>query len=61
MAAILDHIHMGCTNVHDRVRSPAGRRHGSTTTPVCRQHQYRPKATPLGGAYIEIESIADPF
>jgi hypothetical protein len=64
MAAILDHIHMGCANVYttafDLMKSTRlGHYDGGFTGNVTIGH----KAVPLGGKgiYLEIESIVDPF
>jgi hypothetical protein len=64
MAAILDHIHMGCANVHTTAfdltkATKLGHYDGGFSGNVTIGH----KAVPLGGngAYLEIESIVDPF
>ena len=63
MAATLDHIHMGCTNVYTTAfdlmnATKIGHYDGGfASTIVIGQ-----KTMPLGGgAYVEIESIVDPF
>ena len=63
MAAILDHIHIGCANVYTTAfdlmkATKLGHYDGGFSGNVTVGH----KAVPLGGgAYIEIESIVDPF
>jgi hypothetical protein len=64
MAAILDHIHIGCTNVYTTAfelmkTTKLGHYDGGFTGNIAIGH----KAVPLGGAgvYLEIESIVDPF
>jgi len=63
MTAILDHIHMGCANVYttafDLMKATRiGHYDGGFVGSVTVGH----KTMPLGGgAYLEIESIVDPF
>jgi hypothetical protein len=63
MAAILDHIHMGCANVYTTAfdlmkATKLGHYDGGFVGNVTVGH----KTMPLGGgAYLEIESIVDPF
>jgi hypothetical protein len=64
MAAILDHIHLGCANVYTTAfdltkTTKLGHYDGGFTGNVTIGH----KAVPLGGTgvYLEIESIVDPF
>ena len=64
MAAILDHIHMGCANVYTTAfdltkTTRIGHYDGGFAGNVTIGH----KTVPLGGSgvYIEIESIVDPF
>jgi Glyoxalase-like domain len=64
MAAILDHIHMGCANVYTTAfdltkTTRIGHYDGGFVGNVTIGH----KTVPLGGSgvYIEIESIVDPF
>src|SRR5579864_1569886 len=64
MAAILDHIHMGCANVYTTAfdlmkTTKIGHYDGGFTGDVT----IGQKAVPLGGSgvYIEIESIVGPF
>jgi Glyoxalase-like domain len=64
VTAILDHIHMGCTNVYttafDLTKSTKiGHYDGGFVGNITVGH----KSVPLGGSgvYIEIESIVDPF
>jgi hypothetical protein len=64
MAAILDHIHMGCANVYTTAfdltkTTNIGHYDGGFTGDITVGH----KAMPLGGhgVYISIESIVDPF
>jgi hypothetical protein len=63
MAAILDHIHMGCANVYttafDLMKATRiGHYDGGFAGNVTVGH----KTMPLGGgAYLEIESLVDPF
>ena len=63
MAAILDHIHMGCANVYTTAfdltkTTRIGHYDGGFAGNITIGH----KTMPLGGsAYIEIESIVDPF
>ncbi len=63
MAATLDHIHMGCANVYTTAfdlmkATKIGHYDGGFAGNITIGH----KTVPLGGsAYIEIESIVDPF
>jgi hypothetical protein len=63
MAATLDHIHIGCANVYTTAfdlmkTTKIGHYDGGFTGSVIVGH----KAMPIGGgAYLEIESIVDPF
>jgi hypothetical protein len=63
MAAVLDHVHIGCANVYTTAfdlmkATKLGHCDGGFTGNVIVGH----KTVPLGGAaYIEIESIVDPF
>lgn len=63
MAATLDHIHMGCTNVYTTAfdlmnATKIGHYDGGFTGAIV----IGQKTVPLGGgAYIDIESIVDPF
>jgi hypothetical protein len=64
MAAILDHIHMGCANVYTTAfelmkATKIGHYDGGFAGNITIGH----KTVPLGGSgvYIEIESIVDPF
>jgi hypothetical protein len=64
MAAILDHIHMGCANVYATAfdltkTTKIGHYDGGFAGNITIGH----KTVPLGGSgvYIEIESIVDPF
>jgi hypothetical protein len=63
MVAILDHIHMGCANVYTTAfdlmkTTKIGHYDGGFVGNVTVGH----KTMPLGGgAYLEIESIVDPF
>lgn len=64
MAAILDHMHIGCTNVYTTAfeltrTTKLGHYDGGFTGDIAIGH----KAVPLGGkgVYLEIESIVDPF
>src|SRR5579872_5192114 len=63
MAAMLDHIHLGCANVYTTAfeltrATRIGHYDGGFTTNVT----IGQKTMPLGGGvYIEIESIVDPF